>query len=188
MYDSNASISVWVGNLGKYNEGDLVGEWFSLPRDDFGEDWQALMERIGIGAPRYGDPSCGVYEEVFCADWECRIPGLKYSEYPDYERLNEIAEEWDSLDGYEQDAIGVRMSLLGEDYETAARYSDQVHVYDGCHDMTAVAREVVSETGLLEEIPDRLQCYFDYEAYGRDLEIEGTFGYSEELGCMVEAY
>lgn len=24
-------MRVWVGNLGKYNEGELVGEWITLP-------------------------------------------------------------------------------------------------------------------------------------------------------------
>ena len=24
-------LNVWIGNLGKYNEGELVGEWLKLP-------------------------------------------------------------------------------------------------------------------------------------------------------------
>ena len=24
-------LNVWIGNLGKYNEGELVGEWLELP-------------------------------------------------------------------------------------------------------------------------------------------------------------
>ena len=24
-------LKVWIGNLGKYNEGELVGEWLELP-------------------------------------------------------------------------------------------------------------------------------------------------------------
>lgn len=31
------------------------------------------------------------------------------------------------------------------------------------------------ETGLLDSIPDDLRCYFDFEAYGRDMEINGSF-------------
>ena len=27
-------LNVWIGNLGKYNEGELVGEWLSLPVTD----------------------------------------------------------------------------------------------------------------------------------------------------------
>lgn len=178
-YNDNNPINVWVGNLGKYNEGELVGEWFGLPCFDFEEEWDELMERIGIG---------GRYEEVFCADWECQIPGLKYSEYPDYEELDSIAAEWEGLDEDEQGAVGVRMELLGENLETAMRYSDQVCVYYGCSNMTEVAMRYVRDTGLLDQVSDTLSSYFDYEAFGRDMLIDGCFGYSEELGCMVEAY
>ena len=31
------------------------------------------------------------------------------------------------------------------------------------------------ESGQIDELPDWAQSYFDYEAYGRDLEIEGQF-------------
>lgn len=179
-YDSNAPISVWVGNLGKYNEGELVGEWFSFPCEDFDEEWEGLMERIGIDYDRY--------EEVFCADWERDIPGLKFSEYPDYEELNSIACEWEGLFDWQRDAVGIRMEFLGEDFDTALRYSDQVRIYRGCHNMTQVAEEWVEETGLLDRIPNDLQCYFDYESYGRDMDIDGNFFYSAELGCIVEAY
>ena len=24
-------LNVWIGNLGKYNEGELIGEWLELP-------------------------------------------------------------------------------------------------------------------------------------------------------------
>jgi len=179
-YDNDAPISVWVGNLGKYNEGELVGEWFSLPCADFEEEWDELMEAIGIDGERY--------EEVFCADWECHVPGLKYSEYPDYEELDGIAAEWDSMYDYDREAVGVRIELCGEEFYSAIDHKDDVRIYHGCQDMTDVAEEYVDDTGMLDQMPDNLRWYFDYEAFGRDMAIEGTFGYSEELGCMVEAY
>ena len=41
--------------------------------------------------------------------------------------------------------------------------------------MADVARYYLEETGQLGELPAHLQNYIDYEAYGRDLELEGTF-------------
>ncbi len=41
--------------------------------------------------------------------------------------------------------------------------------------MADVARYYIEETGALGEVPANLQNYIDYESYGRDLEIEGTF-------------
>ena len=36
-----------------------------------------------------------------------------------------------------------------------------------------LAEHVVDEMDILAEIPQNLQCYFDYEAYGRDMELGG---------------
>ena len=41
--------------------------------------------------------------------------------------------------------------------------------------MEDVAREYAEQTGLLESVPDDLRMYFDFEAYGRDMEIGGRF-------------
>lgn len=41
--------------------------------------------------------------------------------------------------------------------------------------MEDVARYYIEETGSLGEVPVHLQNYIDFQAYGRDLEIEGTF-------------
>lgn len=36
-------------------------------------------------------------------------------------------------------------------------------------------KECIDECQSLGEIPDRIRNYIDYEAYGRDLDIEGRF-------------
>lgn len=41
--------------------------------------------------------------------------------------------------------------------------------------MSDVAYQVVNESGLLDGVPETIKGYFDYEAYGRDIDIEGTF-------------
>ena len=41
--------------------------------------------------------------------------------------------------------------------------------------MEDAARYLLSETGMLGEVPERLQNYIDYAAYGRDLQMEGNF-------------
>ena len=37
-------MRVYIANLGKYNEGYLVGDWFSFPIDE-----EEVAERIGLG-------------------------------------------------------------------------------------------------------------------------------------------
>ena len=41
--------------------------------------------------------------------------------------------------------------------------------------MADVAYQVLIESGQIDELPEWAQSYFDYEVYGRDLEIEGQF-------------
>ena len=61
-YDHDCPFEVFITNLGKYNEGNLVGEWVKFPTTE--EELKKVFERIGIepGAPdEYG----GHYEEWF---------------------------------------------------------------------------------------------------------------------------
>ena len=46
-------FEAYVTNLGKYNEGRLVGEFLKFPTTT--EEVQALLKRIGIDGVRYGD-------------------------------------------------------------------------------------------------------------------------------------
>ena len=62
----DGNFEAFVTNLGKYNEGMLVGEWVKLPTTE--EEMQKVFERIGIGKQdEFGQP----YEEWFITDYEC---------------------------------------------------------------------------------------------------------------------
>ena len=71
-YDSEFPLSVWIGNLGKYNEGYLIGEWLKLPATD--KEINKLLERIGTSDKP--DVNGVYYEEYFCADYD-NYTGLK---------------------------------------------------------------------------------------------------------------
>lgn len=58
-------LKIFLTNLGKYNEGELVGEWISLPVSE--EELEAVKERIGINEQ---------YEEWFITDYETDITGV----------------------------------------------------------------------------------------------------------------
>ena len=48
-------------------------------------------------------------------------------------------------------------------------------IYYNCGSMEDVAYEIVQESGLLDGVPESVAVYFDYEAYGRDLELDANF-------------
>ena len=64
-YDHDCPFEAYITNLGKYNEGELVGEWVKFPTTS--EDLQKVFERIGIGSKDdFGNP----YEEWFISDYD----------------------------------------------------------------------------------------------------------------------
>ena len=63
-YDHDCPFEAFITNLGKYNEGALVGEWVKFPTT--AEELQKVFERIGIGSKDdFGHP----YEEWFITDY-----------------------------------------------------------------------------------------------------------------------
>lgn len=161
------TIKIYVANLGKYNEGELVGNWFDL--QEF-TDLKEITEIIGVAANTR-------YEEYAIHDFEAPF---HIEEYSSIQSLIEIAER---MEGMEEEEIKIASELLdngiiNEFEEGLNCFEDgEVLVYHDCKDMSDVAYEIMEETGQLEELPEMLRSYFDFEAYGRDLEIEGTFIY-----------
>jgi hypothetical protein len=176
-------LRIYLTNLGKYNEGQLIGEWVELPCTD--EELEAVKERIGISDEP--DENGNYYEEWFITDYESDIQGVEVNEYDDLDELNEFAEELDNLDIDQQQAIKAFL----EDGSTFDEALDGVQdgnyiIYSNCDDMEDVAMEYAEETGLLESIPENLRCYFDYKAFGRDMNLEGKFYYID--GDMVQIW
>lgn len=169
-------IKICLTNLGKYNEGELVFEWLSLPATE--EEVEDVKEAIGINEE---------YEEWFISDYESEIPGVTVHEYENIEKLNEVVEQLERLDKYELMAFRAFLEN-GDDLEEAVEHvkeGDYI-LWLGCDDMRDVAEQYADECGLLDKVPEDLRGYFDFEAYGRDLGINGTFvgvddGYVEIL-------
>ena len=59
-------ISAFITNLGKYNEGELVGKWHGFPTTS--EEIMQTFNEIGIDGVNY--------EEFFITDYGCAINGL----------------------------------------------------------------------------------------------------------------
>lgn len=173
-------IKVALTNLGKYNEGELVYTWINLPASD--EEIKKAFIEIGIDGEEY--------EEYFISDYEFsgKIQ-FNIREYANISQLNEIAEQLDELDDEELNAVQAYIDLYGihclDDVEEAigfARYGGYVVMYD-CNDMTDVAHYYIDEAGIYD-LPEIAKRYFDYEAFGRDLEIDGTFVFLNNGICV----
>ena len=157
-------MKIYLTNLGKYNEGELVGEWVELPASQ--EGLEKVFERIGINEE---------YEEYFITDYECDL--YEVGEYENIDKLNDIAERIKELD--EEGSKVVKALIQKLDY-TLDEAIDKVNsgdymIYNNCENMTDVAYQVVEECGYLENVPDNVARYFDYESFGRELGIGGNY-------------
>ena len=77
-------MQVYIANLGKYNEGELLGDWFSFSLDE-----EVIAERIGLNAE---------YEEYAIHDTD-NFP-MEISEYISISELNRIYEQLEELPDY----------------------------------------------------------------------------------------
>ena len=172
-------LRIYLTNLGKYNEGQLIGEWVELPYTD--NELEAAKERIGISDKP--DKNGNFYEEYFITDYETDICGLKVGEYDNLDDLNELAETLDNLDEYDLEIVNAMISE-GYSLEDALEKKEDCIVYSDCEDMEAVAMEYAEETGLLSSIPENLRSYIDFEAFGRDMSFEGQFVFTDQGNCV----
>lgn len=166
-------LKAYITNLGKYNEGELIGKWIEFPISD--EELQEVFEEIGINEE---------YEEFFFTDYENNWFNL--GEYESIDTLNEIGEMLEEIEDSEE----IFQALLEAGYNTQESIeiisNCDYMFYDNCNDMIDVAYEYVNNSGMLDNVPEFAQRYFDYEQFGRDLDLECQFvecgnGYLEIL-------
>ena len=194
-YDKDYPFAAFITNLGKYNEGELVGEWVKFPTTH--EELQEVFKRIGIGAKdNFGNP----YEEWFITDYDCYVGNLydKLGEYENLDELNYLASKLDDMDRYEYNQFLAAMEMGDhtgsiQDMINLTENLDCYEVYPDIEDHDDLGRYYIDELDAMQ-VPEHLCNYIDYEAYGRDIALdEGgeftEFGYVRDTGDrFVEVY
>ena len=152
-------MQVYIANLGKYNEGELVGAWFTPPID-----YEEMAERIGLN---------GEYEEYAIHDYELPFEVDEYTPISEINRLCEMIQELDGSPILEE--LKEIQDMWFGSLEELLENVDDIICYSDCDSMEDVARYYVEETGVLGEVHASLQNYIDYQALGRDMEIDGYY-------------
>ncbi len=175
-YTPAAPLQAFVTNLGKYNEGALVGEWLAFPAEP--EEVKALMERIGMDGVQY--------EEFFLTDFETDISGL-YDQLGEYESLDEL--------NYLATLVEEMSEGEREQFEAAIELGDNIGSLKDLINLTAnldcydflpdidddddLGRYWVEESGCYDtKAMGSLASYIDHERFGRDVRLE-------EGGCFA---
>ncbi|MCL2837634.1 MAG: antirestriction protein ArdA [Oscillospiraceae bacterium] len=174
-------FSAFVTNLGKYNEGSLVGEWVNFPTTT--EKLQACFKRIELDGKRY--------EECFITDYDSNYSGLcnNLGEYESINELNYLAVQIDDMNGGDKE----KFFAVTESGEHTSSVKDLINLIENidCYDyFPNVNNEkdlgyYFADEMCEVEIPENIQPYFDYEAYGRDISINDN-GIFTDNGFLVE--
>ena len=183
-------IEAYVTNLGKYNEGELRGEYLKLPATR--EELQALLSKIGVDGVRY--------EETFITDYESEVDGLTeyLGEYESIDELNYLASLLEEMDQYELERFAAAVEYGAytngvKDLLNLSQNLDYFEHYPDVHSAEDLGYYMVDELSMLE-IPENVQMYFNYEAFGQDIAINegGVFtdkGYiTSNHGRFIEYY
>ena len=193
-YGKDYPFAAFITNLGKYNEGALVGEWVKFPTT--AEELKKVFERIGIGAK---DDFGQTYEEWFITDYDCYVDGLYdlLGEYANLDELNYLASKLDNMSQDEYERFQAAMEIgdhTGSIHEliNLTENLDCYDVYPDIHDHDDLGRYYIEELDAMQ-VPEHLRNYIDYEAYGRDIALEesGQFtdlGYVRDTGDSFHEY
>lgn len=194
-YEHDCPFEAFITNLGKYNEGELIGEWVKFPTKP--EELQNVFERIGIGSK---DEFGNTYEEWFITDYDCYVDGLyeKLGEYANLDELNYLASKLDELDANEYYHFQAAMEI--SDYTGSIKdlinlmdNLDKYDIYLGVENDEDLGRYYIEELGAME-VPEHLRSYIDYESYGRDIALDEvgqytSYGYVRDTqDTFVEYY
>ena len=141
-YDKDYPFAAFITNLGKYNEGELVGEWVKFPTT--AKELQKVFERIGIGQK---DDFGQVYEEWFITDYDCFVDGLydKLGEYENLDELNYLASKLDEMSGDEYERFQAAMEVGDhsgsiQEIINLTENLDCYDIYSGIHDHDDLGR------------------------------------------------
>ena len=193
-YGKDYPFAAFITNLGKYNEGELVGEWVKFPTT--AEELKKVFDRIGIGQKgEFGQP----YEEWFITDYDCYVGALydKLGEYENLDELNYLASKLEEMgEGeYAQFQAAMEVGDHSGSLQEIINLTDNLDCYDlypSIQDYDDLGRYYIDELDAMQ-VPEHLRNYIDYEAYGRDVALEesGDFtdlGYIRDTGSSFHEY
>jgi len=161
-------IEVYVENARKRGEGN----WLELPAAT--GDVQSLFARIGVDGGG----------EIIITDYVHNVTGASLGEYENLDELNYLASllhemDADVLDKYQAAAIRGDYSGSAKDLINLTQNQDCYNYIPGVCEDEDLGRLVLDNFSAAT-IPDWIENYFDYEAYGRDYRLNAGGVFTEK--------
>ena len=155
--DFESQPKVYVGTYAKYNNGDLTGQWVDLT------DYSSYDDFLEYCAELHSDQDD---PEFMFQDYE----GFPKQYYGESGLKPELWDYIEAIQNYDQEMVD---AILDEGYDLDQ--IDDFSFYADCSDVGDFAEVFIDETGGIENLGRQtLERYFDYQSYGRDLQMDVT--------------
>ena len=176
-------LTAFVTNLGKYNEGELVGKWVTFPIDE--EEERELMKDIGCAyEDEDGEWHNEYYEEYFITDYDCDFDARSLGEYISIEQLNDIAER---IEKFDEDLFEVIQDEQYSDVMDAIdTYESECYIWWPKRTLFELADELAHEEmysmGFDDDQIQWVERYFNSEYY---IDYLVNYGYIEHRNGVL---
>ena len=159
LSSSCAAVSprIYCACLASYNAGTLHGSWI-----DADQDAEAIREEIAEMLADSPEPGA---EEWAIHDYE----GFGELSLHEFEGIDQVAELGRAIAEHGE-AFAAYAADIGADHATVEGFEE---AYCGEWDSETAYAEDLFDECYAHDIPENLRCYIDYEAFSRDLFIDG---------------
>jgi antirestriction protein len=165
-------LEVFITDLQAYNEGYLVGRWFTLPV------LEDRLSQVISDVFREGEEACGTedHEEYFISDFSWGDHELfDVGEYSNLSQINEQLQQLEDKSDHELKAIAFLLSeSLATDIDDAISKADDVIIHSN-QSMEDIAYDLIQECYNIHELSPIIANHIDYQGIGRDLEMDGNY-------------
>lgn len=154
-------MRIYVASLSDYNEGVLHGEWFDLDDYTDGNDLLCRIEDEVLAT----SPTCPPESDYPAEEWEIHDVGDAFSGWERMSLDTLVAVNTAILEHGE--AFQVWLDEMDGDYEDVDAFQD---AYEGQYDSELdYIYQYIEDIGMLNDVPEHIRNYFDYDAFARDV-------------------
>jgi len=172
MKTSN-QFRIYVGTYAKYNDGSLFGKWMDLSDYDELQDFYKACLKLHEDEE---DP------ELMFQDWEY-IPDFLISECSLHKDAFSYMQAISDMDEQQAEAFEIYCKHITSWPDDGKEIDEQLESFQESYQgyfggpmkdpELEYAYQYVEDTGMLSEVSLTLRRYFDYEAFARDLFMDG---------------
>lgn len=187
-------MRIYAACLASYNAGRLHGRWIDADEgvDHIRDEIAAMLRESPFPNVRVECPDCAKHynpaaafnarcdtcgntgtvpsaEEYAIHDYD-DIPS-SWGEHPDLDKLAAYCEAASGLDDEEREAFDAWLDVQSGEPGDLDDFREQ---YQGCHStLTDWAESWHDDAGTLDDVPEQVARYFDFESWARDAKLGG---------------